>query len=231
MNRGARLFGYLLILAALAALCIAIPSAWATPEQSSSEQMTVPTRTPKPPSPAPSQPTERPASTRQATAVPTTAAATAAPVPSATRLPTAAASAALALRKEVAPAYAWPGATLHYTLTLSNEGSASAQQIVLLDTLPASLAPGTISGSADARWDGQVLRVQAGLLPPASRLIVSYTAHVRADAPPGGVISNRATATAKGDLSVAAGASVALPPAELPPTGFSPNGILIVRGS
>jgi hypothetical protein len=40
---------------------------------------------------------------------------------------------------------------------------------------------------------------------------------------PGSVISNRASATAAGNLRTTADVSVALPPAELPPTGGSLN--------
>jgi uncharacterized repeat protein (TIGR01451 family) len=224
MNRGTRLLGYLLVLGALAVLLIAIPSAWATPEQSQVVQMTVPTRTPKPPPPQPPGPTDVPPPDQQPSPVPRATAGTLTPVASVTPPPTPALAARLVLKKEVVPVSAWPGATLHYTLTLSNQGTASAQQIEVLDTLPADLLPGPVSGGADARWDGQVLRVRAAILPPASQLTIAYTADVRANASPGGVVSNQASVTASGDLHATAGASIALPPAELPPTGGSLDG-------
>jgi uncharacterized repeat protein (TIGR01451 family) len=225
MSRGTRLLGYLLVLGALAVLLVAIPSAWATPEQSQAVQMTVPTRTPKPPPPQPPGPTDVPPPEQQPTPAPTATAGTLAPVASVTPRPTPALAARLVLKKEVAPVSAWPGATLHYTLTLSNQGTASAQQIEVLDTLPADLLPGPVSGGPEARWDGQVLRVRTAILPPASQLTIVYTADVRVNANPGGVVSNQASATASGDVHATAGASVALPPAELPPTGGSLHGV------
>jgi uncharacterized repeat protein (TIGR01451 family) len=232
MNRGARLIGYLLVLFALAALLVAIPSAWATPEQSQSAQ-TIPTRTPKPatatPAPAKAtdtpQPTDAPRATRSPTDIPTVLPGTQAPPLSAATPAAASATpvtaAALVLKKEVAPAAAWPGATLHYTLTLTNRGNASARQVAIQDTLPDELVPGAVAAEPNAHWEGQTLHAQALVLPPGSQLVIAYTAQVRVNARPGSVISNSASAAAAGNLRAAAGASVSLPPAELPPTGGS----------
>jgi uncharacterized repeat protein (TIGR01451 family) len=233
MNGGARLLGYLLVLSALAALLVATPSAWATPEQSQSGQMTVPTRTPKPATPPPSPATDEPEDIEQPTGqpgnpptlspgtqVPTPAVATPATTPA-----TPVAAARLTLKKEAAPAVVWPGATVQYTLTLTNRGTASARQIVIQDTLPDDLVPGAIAPGPDARWEGQTLQAQALVLPPGSQLVIVYTADVRVNARPGGVISNSASAAAAGNLQAAASTSVALPPAELPPTGGTLAGI------
>jgi len=235
MNRGARFLGYLLVFSALSALLVAIPSAWATPEQSQAAQMTVPTRTPKPAVSPPPQATDVPQATeqptRQPTDLPTVLPGTPVPTLSAATPAVPANAAELVLKKEVAPAAAWPGATLVYTLTVSNQGTASAQQVVVQDTLPADLVPGTIAPGADARWEGQTLHVQAPILPPGSKLVIAYNAAVRVNTRPGGVISNRASAAAAGNLRAAASASVTLPPAELPPTGGSFNGIPGTAGS
>jgi len=230
MNRGARLIGYLIVLSALAALLVVIPSAWATPEQSQSAQMTIPTRTPKPPTTtsAPAEPTDKPPPTSTPARTSTTAPATQSPPgATATTVPTAATAAAaaqLTLKKEVSPLIAWPGATVRFTLTLTNRGTASARQIVIQDILPGDLVPGSITAGPDASWDGQTLQALAPVLPPGAQLVVAYTADVRPDAPPGGVIANNAIATAASNLRVAASASVSLPPAELPPTGGSLTG-------
>jgi len=232
MNSGARLFGYLLVLFALAALLVATPSAWATPEQSQSAQMTVPTRTPKPEPPPPTATDEPDDSGEPAgqpetppTALPTTQSPTPTVVTPATRPATSVPAPKLRLTKEVAPAAAWPGATLHYTLTLTNPGTASARQIVIQDTLPDELVPGVIAPGADARWEGQTLQAQVLVLPPGSQLVIAYTAEVRVNARPGGVISNSASAAAAGNLRTAASTTVSLPPAELPPTGGTLAGI------
>jgi uncharacterized repeat protein (TIGR01451 family) len=222
MNRRARFLVYLLVFSVLAALILAIPSAWATPEQSRVAQ-TVPTRTPEAPPPPESD--HEPQATVQPTDLPTVVPDTPVPTLAVTTPATQAAGAKLVLRKEVAPAAAWPGATLVYTLTLSNQGTVSAQQIVVQDTLPADLVPGAIVAGPDARWEGQTLQVQASTLPPGSQLVIAYTAEVRVDARPGGVISNGASAEAAGNLRAVAKTSVRLPPAELPPTGGFFNGI------
>jgi uncharacterized repeat protein (TIGR01451 family) len=228
MDHRKRVLAYLLILVALAVLPVAIPSAWARPAQMTAAQ-TVPTRTSAPP-PAPTSPPSSDSggsggSGESPTAVPTVLPDT--PVPPATETTTAQpiAAAKLSLKKQVAPNVAWPGATLHYTLTLSNPGTAAAGQIVILDPLPAELAPGTLPEGADARWEDQVLRVQAATLAPNARLVIAFTAEVRADAPPGSIITNQASATASGNLRASASAPIALPPAELPPTGGSLNGL------
>jgi uncharacterized repeat protein (TIGR01451 family) len=230
MNRGARLIGYLLVLFALAALLVAIPNAWATPEQSQSAQMTIPTRTPKPvaTTPPPAQSTDAPEATRPAdvpTVLPGTQAPTLTLATPAAAAATPATAARLVMKKEVAPAVVWPGATVHYTLTLTNQGTASARQIVIQDVLPDELVPGAIAPGPDARWEGQTLQGQAVVLPPGSQLVIAYTTEVRVNARPGGVISNRASVAAAGNLQAAAGATVTLPPAELPPTGGSLDAI------
>ena len=237
MNGGARLLGYLLVLSAMAILLVAIPSAWATPEQSQSAQMTVPTRTRKPQATPPSQTTDVPQATEQPTSQPgnlptllpgtpvSTLSAVASAAP-ASALPVVASAtpvtaAKLVLKKQVAPAAAWPGATLYYTLTLSNPGAVSAQQIVVQDTLPPDLVPGAIAPGPDARWEGQTLLAQTPILPPGSQLVIAYTAEVRVNTRPGGIISNQASAAAATNLQAVASTSVMLPPAELPPTGGS----------
>jgi uncharacterized repeat protein (TIGR01451 family) len=134
-------------------------------------------------------------------------------------------AAELVLKKEVAPAAIWPGVTLHYTLTLSNRGTASAVQVVVQDTLPADLIPGTIAPGADARWEGQTLQARTSALPAGAQLVIAFTAQVRPDARPGGVIANQASAAAAGNLQTVAGAYAILPPAELPPTGGFLDGI------
>jgi uncharacterized repeat protein (TIGR01451 family) len=141
------------------------------------------------------------------------------------------AAAKLVLKKQVSPAAVWPGATLYYTLTLSNPGTASAPQIVVRDTLPPDLVPRAIAAGPDARWDGQTLLAQIPSLPAGSQLVIAYTAEVRVNIRPGGVITNQASAAAATNLRAVASASVMLPPAELPPTGGSFYGIPWTVGS
>jgi uncharacterized repeat protein (TIGR01451 family) len=125
----------------------------------------------------------------------------------------------LVLTKQVARAQVWPGATVHYTLTLTNRGNSPARQVALADTLPEGLDPGRILTPAGAAWDGRTLRGQSTILPPGGQLVVAFTAVVRPDATPGGVLLNQARASATGGQQVKAEVAVVLPPAELPPTG------------
>jgi uncharacterized repeat protein (TIGR01451 family) len=215
MNRKTRLLVYLLVLSALIALLTAIPSAWATPEQTGLAQ-TVPTRTSEAPYEPPSDSGGDSGSSESPTAVaPTVLPGTSVPTPTLAAV----AAAKLVLKKQVSPAAAWPGATLNYTLTLSNQGAAPVEQIVIQDLLPAELSPGAITSGTGAVWDGSTLRAQAAVLPPGSQLVIAYTAQVQASARPGTIISNRASVQAAGNLPAAARSTVMLPPAELPPTG------------
>jgi len=107
---------------------------------------------------------------------------------------------------------------VEYTLTLTNTGSAPAREIVVEDTVPRGLDPGTIQGMA-ATWDNRTLRARAPLLPPGGRLVVHYTAVVQPGVSSGEVLVNQARATAAAGLSASAVAVVAMPPAELPAVG------------
>jgi uncharacterized repeat protein (TIGR01451 family) len=122
------------------------------------------------------------------------------------------------LTKESDRRQVWPAAVVQYTLILANTGDSSVRQVVLTDSLPPGLEPGSIS-QGEAIWDGRSLRAETPILPPGGRLVVVFTASVASHAPGGGVLVNRATATAAGGISVAASTTVILPPAELPPTG------------
>lgn len=220
MNHRARLVGYLLVPAVLAGLLVAIPQAWATFEQSQAAQ-TVPTRTPKPQAPEPSddeEPIEVPTQV-PSTPVPTVSA-TSPPPPAASATP----SAKLSLVKEVAPRQAWPGATLNYTLTLRNKGTGSARQVVVEDLLPEGLDPGAVAPGIDAAWDGRTLRARAPLLRPGSQLVIVFSAVIRTDAKPGSALVNKAVASAATGVRATASAFTMLPPAELPPTGGSVEG-------
>ena len=126
--------------------------------------------------------------------------------------------AALALVKAANRLEAWPGATVWFTLTVSNPGAASAQQLVLEDTLPAELDPGAVQGTS-AAWNGRTLSGRLPTLPPGSEWVITFSAQVRADAAAGKVVMNRARVSAAGGLSARSEAYLALPPAELPAVG------------
>ena len=154
MDRSRRLWGYGVTVLALLSLLAVGPRAWGAPAQARPGQgFTVPTRTPVvewsptlrptdrpqatdiPPTEGPiTDPTPLPPATPLPGATPTLAST---PVPSATVK--AGPGAVLALINEVARREAWPGVTVNYTLMLTNNGSVSARQVLVEDTLPDGL--------------------------------------------------------------------------------------------
>ena len=223
MSRKLRNALYAAAAAALLIAFLAAPGVWATPGQNQSQQ-TVPTRTP---TPAPATPTEPPPNTVQpppgntpdpgaATPVPPTAAPPTSPSAS-PAAPTPAERSPLGLTIVADRRQVWPGATVTFTLTLTNEGATPLQQIVVADLLAEGLEPGEIV-RGDAAWDGNTLRATAAELPAGGKLELVYTARVTATAP-GQAIVTRASATAAGGARAAASLTLGLPPSELPATG------------
>jgi uncharacterized repeat protein (TIGR01451 family) len=234
MNRNRRVSGYILAVLALFGALLMGPRAWATPSQARSGQdLTVPTMTPvREWSPAPTtavpptdRPTDRPSGGTTATplppgATPTSPARllTSTPIPTAVMPVVGGSGAALALAKAVDRLEAWPGATVWFTVVVSNPGAASARQLVLEDTLPAELDPGSVRGTS-AAWDGRTLRGRLPLLPPGGQWVVTFSAIVREDAAASRLVMNSAQVSAAGGLSAHSDAYLALPPAELPTVG------------
>jgi uncharacterized repeat protein (TIGR01451 family) len=240
MRRNYRLAGYLLAAVVLVGLMASGPQAWATPDQTSSQQ-TVPTRTPKPqptdpppeatsPPPAerPPEPTSPPPTVPPAPTVPAasgtpTLRPTSAPI-AATRTPTATATssaAALSLTVQTNPSRVWAGLPVEYTLTLANRSASPVRNVILLDTLPAALEPGGIIAGAGANWQDRTLRVEKDELKAGERLEIIFQAIVAANVLPGTTIANQVDASAAGGLQAKASAAVVLPPAELPRVGGS----------
>jgi uncharacterized repeat protein (TIGR01451 family) len=233
MNPKRRLGGYLLALLVLFGLALFAPRAWATPGQARPGQgVSVPTLTPVrewSPSPPTDTPPTRPPDDAPATPLPpgTTpvmpGVSTTTPLPAKTTT-VATGAAALALAKTVDRLQTWPGAMVQFTLTASNAGSASARQLVLVDTLPAGLDPVPVQ-DASVAWDGRTLRGRLPLLPPGGQWVVTFSAIVREDAPAGALVVNSAKVAAAGGLSARAEAYLALPPVELPRVGGMAGGI------
>jgi uncharacterized repeat protein (TIGR01451 family) len=213
MNRNRRLGGYLLAVLVLFGVALVAPRAWATSSQTRLGQ-TVPTATPVPvwsPQPPPTDvpPTDQPPAEDTATPEPPPDNSTATPQPP---------RAALALVKAANRLEAWPGATVWFTLTVSNPGGGSAQQLVLEDALPAELDPGVVQGTS-AAWNGRTLSGRLPVLPSGSEWVITFGAIVREDAAAGKVVMNSARVSAAGGLNARSEAYLALPPAELPTVG------------
>ena len=236
MRRNYRLAGYLLAAALLVGLMASGPQAWATPDQTSSQQ-TVPTRTPKPqptdrppeatspPPTAPPPPTATPQPTAPAVTGTPPLRATATPIGSTltpTMTPTASA-ASLSLTVQANPSRVWAGLPVEYTLTLVNRSANPVRNVRLLDALPAALEPGGIISGAGANWQDRTLRIEKAELKPGERLEVIFQAIVAANLPPGTTITNQVDASAADGLEAKASAAVVLPPAELPRVGGGDN--------
>lgn len=207
-----RLAGYLLVALLLVGLLIASPGVWATSAQTHLNQ-TIPTPTPKG-----TQPTEQPPSPTEVspTAEPGQGTATPEPTGSATAV-----TSTLKLSLEVSRGLVWPGVTLQYTATVANPGQVDAQQLVLTIRLPDGLVPGPLHAGSPATWNGQTLQARLATLAAGDEIAVPFGASVSADAPAGGVLVTLATVTAADGGQAGAHIAVAMPPAELPPTGSS----------
>lgn len=227
MRSNYRLAGYLLVAALLVGLLTTGPQAWATPDQTSSQQ-TVPTRTPKPPDreqDPQDPPTATPADTPTPvpTASPTVRATTTrTPIPRATPTitvtPTSSA-AALGLTIRANSSRVWAGLPVEYKLTLVNRSTNPIRNVSLLAAMPPSLEPGGIISGAGANWQDRTLRVEKTELKPGEQVEVAFQAIVASNVPPGTAIVNQVDASAESGLQAKASATVLLPPAELPRVG------------
>lgn len=218
-KRNVRLGAYLVIGLALLGVTIIVPATWAA-SSPRGLGFTVPSRTPtSAPGVTVVPPTEEPTA-QPPTGQPPAPQPPATPVPGAT--PTSAtetpAPAAMLLTKEADRTVVWPGLDVTFTLALTNRGTASVRDAALEDVLPVGMTPGEIKTSG-ATWEGRTLRARTPVLAPGGRFVVTFTARVREDVPPGGILINQAAATAIGGQRATASLVLILPPAELPPTG------------
>ncbi len=218
MGRSKKWIIYGLVAVALVGVALSGPVVWATPGQSPANQ-TVPPKPPEPPErpdpdkPDPGQP-PAPGAT-PAPGVTVAPGATVAPI-----VPIAPAQGAqLVLQKRADHRQIWPGETVGFTLTLSNQGATSLQGISLEDTLPPGLEPGVVLEGRDAAWDGRTLRAQVAVLPPGGEYTIRFSALAGPVPGSGPELTNVAKATAAGGSVAVAQAILIWPPVELPPVG------------
>ncbi len=217
MGRSKKWIIYGIVIITLAGVALSGPAVWATPGQSP-ENQTVPKPTPKPPPrPDPDKPDPGQPPPPGATVAPGL---TVAPgITVTTVVPIAPAQAQLVLQKRADRREIWPGATVIFTLTLSNQGATSVQRIAIADTLPPGLEPGEVREGRNAVWDGRTLRAPVAVLPPGGEYTIVFTALAAAPPGPQPELTNVAQAsTASGSMAVAQVVLV-WPPPELPPVG------------
>jgi uncharacterized repeat protein (TIGR01451 family) len=122
------------------------------------------------------------------------------------------------------PSQVWADQPVEFTLILANRSTSPVRNVVLLNALPADLAPGAIISGAGAVWRDRTLRMERSELAPGEQLEIVFQAIVGAELPAGAAIVNRASATAAGGLEASASAILAMPPSELPRVGGMMHG-------
>ena len=222
MSHNLRLTMYLLAALLLIGLLGVGPQAWATPGQIGPHQGgTIPTVTPRgsqpPTAPPPPPPPTAPPPTL---APPAATLAPAAPTLLPTLTPTPDAAAFLAAALEASAVQVWPAASVRLTLTLTNRGAQPITQILVLSTLPDGLDAGPLPPGSSLVWEGRTLRGQIASLAPGERWTASFGVTVQRNAPAGRVLLGRAAVFVAGRAATNASVALALPPAELPPTGI-----------
>ena len=132
----------------------------------------------------------------------------------------------LALALSAEPPWAIPGRELTFRLTVRNEGDSEAKEVTARDELPGLIRPlEAISSQGEVLLEGQVVLAQLGTLSPEMAATVTITSVVASEAPLGGIIDNLVEVTSAEGFWQSVGVSVALPPAELPPTGSCLSGL------
>ncbi len=238
--RKLRAWAYFGLALALLSLALFAPHAWATPDNqgtvpsptrpipitptsivpnSRPRAAPAPTSTPEPapqPSPSPSSETT-PNAEQTSTATPTPANPTPDQFAAITASP--GITNALRLTLVVDPALARPGATMHFTATLSNQGSEPIVSIAMTQTLSSGLIPGRLPVGSPARWQGQALHVLIASLAPGEQFVLPFSAGVPRTAKLGAVLQTVGAATGFGGAQAWLQTLLPLPPRELPRTG------------
>ena len=214
----------------------ATPTVTPTPESTSTPTVTrVPSRTPTPtrtPTLKPGEPTHTPTFTPrpgQATATPTgtpttvpdeptsTPTATSTPTPTVTVVDT---GDRLVLVQSSSSMMALPGSDLAFTLQLTNSGPEELVDVQIEDDLHASLQLQDVSVyGGDVEISGHSYTVTLDRLALGQTVIITVRTQVAASAALGTVIDHRPVAIYDNLEQHWPLLSVALPPAELPPTG------------
>ena len=211
------------------ALLTSSPRVWATTRQNRLHQ-TVPNWTPTPtetprvtPTPtstrAPGEPTFTPTPTPRpgeptATPEPTTA-----PFPPPEE-PPAAALVELALNQTSSSESALPGTVLTFILQLTNPGPEELLDVRIEDILPSSLVLQKVAVYAgQVEIVGHRATITLDRLASGQTVVITVRVQVAADAVPGTIIDHQPVAHYAGVEQRWPLLSVALPPAELPPTG------------
>ena len=200
------------------------PEATETPTPGPTPEATE-TPTPRPTSEETETPSPTP--TRKATPTPTRAPEEPTTTPEPTTKPTSppektppAAPVELALNQTCSSAIALPGTVLTFTLQLTNLGPAELLDVRIEDVLPSQLLLQEV-----AVYSGQVettdnrVTITLARLSGGQTVVITVRVLVAADAVPGTIIDHQPVVFYAGMEQYWPLLSVALPPAELPPTG------------
>ena len=106
--------------------------------------------------------------------------------------------------KSVNTASTNPGATLNYTVVISNSGASTANNVVMTDTIPADLTldPGSISvtGGGNYGISGTNVLTWTGSVNNGVSVEISFSAEITDTVPAGSTITNTAYITGTGSL-------------------------------
>jgi LPXTG-site transpeptidase (sortase) family protein len=140
-----------------------------------------------------------------------------------------------AVTKSVSPSTAAIGDTVTFTLFVSNGGPGDAQDVELVDTIPAFLEitlVATVPSPVSTLISGNTVTIDFGTVAPSDTYTVTITTVVRDSAIPqaGTNTADVSTSSPESDTdnnsdSVPITIVVASPPLEAPETGFAPNRI------
>jgi uncharacterized repeat protein (TIGR01451 family) len=168
-------FGGMLILLAMAP---AVPAAYALPLAALTPTAEPPTRTPLGGTPGPTLP---PRPTVQPTATPDTPPTSSTPKPATER-------ADPAVTKSVSPSEARIGDIVDFTITVTNHGGETADDVVVTDELPNFLdVTGSSTSKGTIATNGRTVITTIGTVAPGEIVIIHIQAQVNAQAlPPGG---------------------------------------------
>lgn len=128
--------------------------------------------------------------------------------------------AAVSFEAESAQFLVVPGQTINLRLTVTNNSSSTAHQVLICNPLDPNVQPNTpVASQGQARLEGQGLIAELGDLPPGATAQVNVELYIPTDYPLGRVIENQAWLFFDGQRASTSLLTWALPPAWLPPVG------------
>ncbi len=126
----------------------------------------------------------------------------------------------LTLELVAEPPWAIPGRAITFRLAVRNTGPIEATDVIVRDELPELVVLRSAeSDQGEVIVEGQVVRAHVERLATGATWTLTIQGEIPPDAPLGEIIDNIIEVRSAGGFRSSSGISVALPPAELSPTG------------